>query len=183
MNIFKLTPDCNRYQNLVFSSKEDWAIFDRFDGRNVLPFWTQPVVQVLRDKKFNRNLPPGDFPNLFLPGVPVFSLRAVDVLKNMLQENGEILPLSCNEGEYYAYNVTTTIDALDESKSELERFKSSGRIMEVSRYVFFGDRLIDASIFKIPQFPRTDVYVTDKFRKIVDDNHLIGFDFVNLWKG
>ena len=183
MNVFKLTPDCNRYQNLVFASKEDWAIFDRFDGRSILPSWPQPVVEVLRDKKFNRNLPPGDFPSLFLPGVPVFSLRAVSVLRSILQENGETLPLSCGEGEYFAFNVTTFIDALDESNSEIERFESSGRIMRVLKFAFFPDMLREAAIFKIPQFRRTQVYVTDQFRNIVVNNHLIGFVFVKVWEG
>ena len=100
----------------------------------------------------------------------------------MLTGNGELLPLSCGEGEYYAFNVTTSIDALDESNSEVERFESSGRIMLVLKYAFFGVRLSGATIFKIPQFPRTHVYVTDKFRKIVINNHLTGFDFVNLWE-
>ena len=182
MNVFKLYPDCNRYQNLVFSSKEDWAILREFDGRNLLPSWTEPVVEVLRDKKFNQNLPPSDFPTL-APGVPVFSLRAVKALKDILQKNGEIVPLSCSEGEYYAFNVTTFIDALDESNSVVERFESSGRIMQLNKYVFLGDRLGGAAIFRIPQFPRAEVYVTDEFRKIVIANGLLGFKFVNLWEG
>ena len=122
MNVFELAPDCNRYQNLVFASKKDWAILDQFDEGRLIQSWTPPSVKVLRDDKFNRNLPPGDFPHLAV-AVPVFSLRAVNVLRGMLEENGQILPLSCTEGEYYAFNVTTFIDALDESHSEVKRFK------------------------------------------------------------
>ena len=182
MNIFKLYPACNLYQNLIFSSKGDWAIIKKFDGRKLLPSWIEPAVEVLRDKKFNRNLPPSDFTTL-APGVPVFSSRAVNVLKDILQENGEILPLSCSEGEYFVFNVTTFIDALNESASEVERFKSDGSIMQINKYVFFGDRLAGATIFRIPQFPRAEVYITDKFRKLVIDNRLVGFKFVNLWEG
>jgi hypothetical protein len=182
MKIFKLIADCNRYQNLVFTFEEDWAILDHFDGRNLLHHWTRPVVEILRDNKFNKNLPAGDFPNLFLPGVPVFSLRAVNALKAILEKNGELLPLSCVEGEYYAFNVTKLIDALDESKSELKRFKSGGGIMQIHKYVFFGEKLTDATIFKIPQFRRTVVYVSDKFQRTVLDNHLIGFKFVEVWE-
>jgi hypothetical protein len=128
------------------------------------------------------NLPPSDFPHLAV-SVPVFSLRALNVLWGMLEENGEIFPLSCTEGEYYAFHVTSFIDALDESHSEVERFESSGRIMQVLTYVFFGDRLTGATIFKTPQFPRSEVYVTDKFHKLVIANGLLGFKFANLWEG
>jgi hypothetical protein len=99
----------------------------------------------------------------------------------MLQENGEILPLSCREGEYYAFNVITSIDVLDESNSEVERFES-GRIMHIEKYAFFGDKLRDATIFKIPQ-SKARTFVTDKFRKAVIDNSLTGFDFIKVWGG
>jgi hypothetical protein len=181
MKICKLESDRDRYQNLIFASKEDWDILGEFDGRHLLSSWTTPVVEVLRGDKFNRNLPPSDFPSL-LPGVPVFSLRAVNVLKEMLTGNGELLPLSCNEGEYHAFNVTTSIDALDESNSKVERFESSGRIMQINKYMFFADRLRDATIFRIPQ-NRAKIFVTDVFRNVVIDNGLIGFEFVNLWEG
>ena len=55
--------------------------------------------------------------------------------------------------------------------------------MRVLKYAFFGDRLAGATIFKIPQFPRSEVYVTDEFRKLVIDNGLLGFKFINLWEG
>jgi hypothetical protein len=104
-------------------------------------------------------------------------------LGEILEENGEILTLSCTEGEYFAFNVATSIDALDESLSDIRRFESSGRIMRAVRYAFFGDRLKGAAIFKVPQIPRSEVYVTDRFQKVVIDNHLTGFDFASLWEG
>ncbi|MGA2404912.1 MAG: DUF1629 domain-containing protein [Syntrophobacteraceae bacterium] len=181
MNVFILDADGNQYQNLVFTAKNDWAILRQFDGRRLFASWTAPAVEVFRDDKFNRNLPPSDFPSL-APGVPVFSLRAVNALQGLLRENGEILPLSCNEGEYYAFNVTKSIDALDEFNSQVKRFESSGRIMRILKYAFFGDRLGGATIFKIPQ-SRGNVFVTNRFRKIAMDNALLGFKFINVWEG
>ena len=143
--------------------------------------WNAPVVEVFRDDKTGQNFPPSDFPSL-VSDVPVFSLRAVNVLKGILQENGEILPLSCAEGEYYAFNLTTSIDALDESKSEVKRFANSSRIMRILKYAFLGDRLIGATIFKIPQ-SRATIFVTDAFLRVVIANNLLGFEFVNLWEG
>lgn len=55
--------------------------------------------------------------------------------------------------------------------------------MRVLKYAFFGDKLGGATIFKIPQFPRSEVYVTDAFRNLVIDNGLLGFKFVDVWEG
>jgi hypothetical protein len=52
MKVFKLYPDCNRYQNLIFKFKEDWAIIDRFDGRHLSTIWIPLIVEVLRDNSF-----------------------------------------------------------------------------------------------------------------------------------
>jgi len=38
------------------------------------------------------------------------------------------------------------------------------------------------AIFKIPQ-SRAKVFVTDKFRNMVLDNGLLGFEFHELWEG
>jgi hypothetical protein len=180
MNVFILHADGDRYQNLVFTSKKDWAILRQFGKRDQLSSWPAPAVEVFRDDKFHRNLRPSDFPSLM--GALVFSVRAVNALQWLLRENGEILPLCCTEGEYYAFNLTTSIDALDESNSEVERFESSGSIMQINKYTFFADRLHGATIFKIPQ-SRAKIFVTDKFCQMVTDNGLLGFEFVNVWEG
>jgi hypothetical protein len=180
MNVFELDADGDRYQNLVLTSKKDLDSVEQFGRRDLLSSWSAPAVEVFRDDKLHRNLPPSDFPSLI--GVLVFSVRAVNGLRDLLRENGEILPLSCSDGEYYAFNLTTSINALDEFNSEVERFKSDGSIMQINKFVFFGDRLSGATIFKIPQ-SRARVFVTDAFRKMVIDNGLLGFEFVNVWEG
>lgn len=180
MNIFILRADGDRYQNLIFTLKKDLAIVKQFGNTNLLSSWSEPAVEVFRGDKLHRNLPPSDFPSL--TGVPVFSARAVNALQRLLRQNGEILPLSCSEGEYYAFNLTTSIDALDESNSKVERFRSDGSIMQINEFVFLSERFGGAAIFKIPQ-SKAKIFVTDRFRKMVMDNGLLGFEFVNVWKG
>ena len=60
-----------------------------------------------------------DFPGLDMV-LPVFSRRACDVLREFLDPNGELLPLQSDIGEYYFYNVTTFVDALDAKKSDCQ---------------------------------------------------------------
>src|SRR5260370_19682769 len=53
-----------------------------------------------------------DYPCVNLT-IPAFSRRAVDVLRDLLEPNGELLPLVSSVGEYYAFNTTKVADILD----------------------------------------------------------------------
>jgi hypothetical protein len=106
----------------------------------------------------------------------------VESLYDVLKDNGEILPLICSDGSYFAFNVTTIIDALDEEISLCDRFKSSGRIMQILTYQLFEDKLHGATIFKLPQVRRGAPYVTDEFLQRVADAGLTGFLFRHAWR-
>lgn len=112
--------------------------------------------------------------------VPVFNARAADLLRPLLIDNGELLPLLCDEGSYFAYNVTTVLDALDLEKSSIIRF-ASGRIMDITRHEFLQAK-VTHSIFKIPQVPWMEVFVTDEFRDAVSQHRLTGFTFKLVWE-
>ena len=85
----------------------------RTRGRNwtvppLAPFWTpQRVIGQVR--------PFNDYPCVDLI-VPAFSRKAVDALRNLLEPNGELLPLVAEVGEYFAYNITTVADILDQNE-------------------------------------------------------------------
>ncbi len=123
----------------------------------------------------------GDYPSL-IPGVPVFSRAAVAVLRDLLEGVGEILPVKIAGEEYFIYNLTRIIDALDESHSVLSRF-DDGRVFYIDEHFFFGDKLEDAPLFKIPQMPDSSIFVTDVFVKRVKKAKLKGFWFPLLWSG
>jgi hypothetical protein len=94
--------------------------------------------------------------------------------------SGEFLEMKYGNESVYAFNVTNVIDVLDENKSEVKRFKSSGRIMSIERYEFIPHLLEDQVIFKIPQ-QKVRIYVTDKFVKRVNEHGLVGLEFVERW--
>ncbi len=54
-------------------------------------------------------------------GNAVFSRRAVDALGPMLSDNGELLPLVTEVGDYFAYVCLTKLDVLDQEKSRILR--------------------------------------------------------------
>ena len=133
--------------------------------------WTPWKVELGRPEGYE-NLPMGDFPLLAFH-VPVFNERAAERLQPLLVGNGELLPLLCDEGSFFAYNVTTVLDALDIEKSIVIRFADGG-IQDVIRHEFVPEKLI-SPIFKIPQVP--DVFVTDEFQDAVIKHELEGFHF------
>jgi hypothetical protein len=152
---------------------DDFTLDD--EGRPALlaSVWRAPNVEG-RVKEFN------DLPMVNLL-IPALSARAADGLRELLEPNGELLPLKSSVGRYYAYNVTTVAPAavLDERKSKLVRF-DDGRVMTIDRYEFRPRRLKGLTVFRIPQ-DNVDVYVTDAFAERVRELGLRGFALAKVW--
>lgn len=181
MRIYNLKSDIIKFQTLTFSKESDAAkILDFFTGIPIKEKWfdIQTKIYLEGDKP---KKPASDFPS-FGAGRPILSAKAVEALKDILLNNGEILPITLEgkKDSYYAFNTTTIIDALDEEKSIVTRFKN-GSVMQINKYEFIPDKLKGLTIFKIPQLVRNTVYVTDKFVTRVKKENLTGFDFILSW--
>jgi hypothetical protein len=176
MNVYHLKPETEGYQSLALASEEERPkIEDRFDTTPIGAEWSAPVVKVIYEEDR-----PTDFATL--AAIPAFGARAVDALGDLLREHGELLEV---EGvEFRVFNVTAAPDALDEDRSEVKRFRSSGRILRILRYELRPEMLSGVSIFKLPQQPRSRVYVTDSFVERVTEAGLVGFDLSEVvWSG
>ena len=106
--------------------------------------------------------------------------RAVDLLGDLIAPYGELLPLECDEAVLAAFNVHRIIDALDERRSTVVRYPSSGRVMAIERHAFAPEIVGEAVIFKIPEVGST--YVTDEFVNRVETAGLRGLDFPMIWE-
>ena len=168
--------DDPRYEGFAFKNDEslrgtdcidDDFNVDRSTGRvyRLAKIWT-PQEVTGRVRAFN------DFPCVNL-SIPAFSRRAVDALRDILEPNGELLPLISDVGEYYAYNITTMADVLDAERSEIQPF-------HIEKYVFFPERLRNYVIFTIPQ-DHVKGFVTQRFVDRVEAAGLKGFDCVKIW--
>ncbi len=147
-------------------------------GRNWRPvrlakLWLPPQVE-------GRVQPFNDCPCVNL-SYPAFSRRACDALRDLLEPNGELLPLDSDAGEYYFYNITTVIDALDLKKSKGAFFDSGIAIGDLMDYFWFHPaKLAGATIFRVPDVPACAL-VTRTFIDRVHEAGLNGFDFIKLW--
>jgi hypothetical protein len=121
-----------------------------------------------------------DFPCISLV-IPCFSSRAVSALHDLLEPNGEILPLRCDTGEYFAYNVTTVADVLDRDASVIRWLpgyslrKIEPIIAEKIEHYEFRSPVRDLAIFRIPENV-TGWYVTAVFADRVKAHNLRGFN-------
>ena len=110
----------------------------------------------------------------------VLSRHALDVLLPHIGDLGQVLPLEFDEAEYFFFNVTNVVDALDEANTEILRFPS-GRISKIERYAFKPEAVRDQWLFKIPQRKSGFAFVTDRFVELVKSSGLTGFKFRPLW--
>jgi hypothetical protein len=176
MKLHILDADVDAYRPIYYTNNDDMFEFDRsFDGRSMQKVWNA-------QHKFAfvpRFLLKGDTPG-YMTHIPVFSPEAVQALAHFLEPNGELLPIICDEESYFVYNVTRVIDALDEAKSEIERY-DSGNIMDILRFSFFPEKIGRTTVFKVPQCILTDVFVTELFVKSAQEAKLKGFKFRLVW--
>jgi hypothetical protein len=143
-------------------------------------------IEVMRN---NENIPRGtkrqlgDYSNVNNNIHPVFSVRAKQLLASHLEGLGQWIELvSENDPVYWLFYITNIVDALDVQKSELAYFKSTpGKVMDIDRYVFKPEAVLDQMLFTLPQRPGSNRCVTDRFVEIVKANGLTGFEFKPLW--
>ena len=127
-----------------------------------------PVKFLYRSRK------KGDCPSLQI--VPFFSEKAIKALKEVMGDNVEYLPVTGEASKFTIVNVIKVIDALDMEKSELKIF-DDGKIWGYKKLVIKAENVASDNIFKVTQFPRALVIVSDKFKRIVEEAGLKGFAF------
>jgi hypothetical protein len=195
MNIYELS-EVDDIREIVWVNDDD-ITFERkhFRGQPMQAIW-RPIeykVNVVPKEKYDGwKYPPSD---VYSGSRVIFSRKAVDALYDILEANGEILPLifEGKENEYFAYNVLTISNAVDEEKSEIHR-RQDGSFSYVKRYEFDPTQVAGLTIFKAwlnksPRIPNShtcesvEVFVTDPFVKRVKEAGLFGFDFRLKWSG
>jgi hypothetical protein len=152
----------------------DWD-FDEKLGQWIAPqlsaTW-KPLRVIGRVRPFN------DFPCLAL-SYPVFSQRSVDVLRDLLEPNGELLPVITSVGSYFLYNCTTVADIIDFQKSKLS-YTNEHTVSMIYHLEVHGNSLSGSSIFNMKKYPGM-CFVTDAMARRIREAKLEGFEFRKVW--
>jgi hypothetical protein len=116
----------------------------------------------------------------FMGGALLLAEEAIATLAPLLSGAGYFIDTELPaERQYRLFVCERELDALDEDRSELERFPDGG-IWHVLRYEFHEDRLDGADIFKIRGL-RARLFVTDRFVSMVNEHGMFGFEFIHVW--
>jgi hypothetical protein len=168
------------YEWVNAEADEDYEVFLQLDGTLRASTWTPiPVRRVAADER--QAGWPSDFP--WLGGhVLVMRRTAVSALRDLLDSNGELLPLSTTDGvELCAFNARV-IDALDEAGSTVTRFPGTRRIMHIKQVAFVATAIEGADLFRLP-FRSSPTYVSARFVERVKEAGLRGLAFTQVWSG
>ncbi|MCX7748253.1 MAG: hypothetical protein N2645_15405 [Clostridia bacterium] len=174
MKIWKFQTDANKFDHFIYKNEDDCSkvLWDyKFEGNRIADRWIPLEVDVFKHKKRS------DTPTF---SIPVLSKRAVDVYKDLIGDVVEFLPLKYDKGDYFLVNVLDVVDCIDFDKAEFIPFES-GRVMMFTKYAFKQDAVQGKHIFKIVELPKTEVFVSDEFKRIIEENKLIGFKLQEVW--
>jgi hypothetical protein len=157
---------------------DDYETFLSFDGSPRREHWTPVKVRRVRADK-DSAFYSSDFPWLGADAL-VMRRKAVDVLRDLLEAYGEILPLEDEGGvELFVLNARA-LDALDEQRSEIQRFASSARIMRIKSLAFREPVVRGVDIFRLPH-RASAIYVSERFVEAVEKAGLVGLEFNKVW--
>ena len=165
--VYLYAPDSDGYDTLAqASAQSDRALATLESAEPVASKWRP--IKVVADKHGGS----GDFPS-FLPHVPAFSRRALDVLQPLLGDAIEALPLDFGRLEFFAIHVLEVVDCLDENLSVIKRFPSGG-VMSIRKHVFDEKCVGERLMFRIREAPLWGVYYTDRFKQLLETAKLEG---------
>ncbi len=123
--------------------------------------------------------PWNDYPCINLT-VPAMSRMAVTGLRDMLEANGELLPLQSTIGEYFAYNVTTILNPVEVANSRINWMRKPDTASTIDRYAVQAELFEGRSIFRLSLLP-TSLFVTRPFVDRIRDAKLNGFNPILVW--
>ena len=132
-------------------------------------------------------LPRPDFFD-FGTGVFVCNQHARDLAGEALEMAGELLPASVKgeHGEFFVFNVTNCIEAIDEKRSTWSKPFPSVRIL--LKPIFHPEKLGEPTLFKIREDGGVNIYCVERtgdpddgeFKAVVEHYGLTGLSFEPL---
>ena len=168
------------------SEDTDWIVQPEesenleFDGRKFVRWIPPKLSRMDIDEETGTRLRRLDFP-WFSSSAIAMRERARQCLESELSGCGQFLDVAVPQDRMWLFNPTSVVDALDESASQLVRFQSSGRIMEIIRYSFRPERLGGLRLFRLSQLP-TQILATQVLVDLVERFGLKGIDFRLRWE-
>lgn len=149
-----------------------------FTGASLRDTW-KPVPMKMVQKTVRRKMRYADAP-WRSSSSPVFRKSAVEKMRPILDEYGELLPLECPDAELWVFNATNILDAFDEETSVYSR-SITGQIYLIDKYVFRPHVVDGIDMFKVASWRAGPTFVSDRFVDLWNASGLKGLKFDKLW--
>ncbi len=164
----------------LIEPEPEWSIEEdrSFDGRSKLNGWEPPRVVPL-DKYVGPEH--SDFSKLSGVSGLVTNEKGCKALRPCIKNDVEFLPLAYDDEVVYLMNVTTVLNCLDRTRSDVSYFEDTDEVIYVRRFAFKKDALKGAIIFRVREVPTYGPFVTDEFIEAYKDAGLEGLDFELAW--
>ena len=177
MKIWKLRIEVDEYDSLVPLKAWSWERIHTFDGRSQINTWSPiEVTRLEPEKKLKLSDAPG-----FYSHIPIFGEKAKKFLEYVCGGAVEFLPLINEEKIFWIVNIVRVLDCIEYEKSEYKKFPNSRKVMRFKKYYFKPEIISNEHIFKIKDMPLSAPFVSDEFKKVVEENNLTGFKFELVW--
>lgn len=177
MKIWQMNFEVDAYDNLI--PVRDLTLEEKqtFDGRMHKNTWKPLKIKRMEPKK---KLPLADVSGFFF--IPAFNQRAVNALLPLIANSVELLELDFSKKQYFGINVINVLDVIDHVNSKFTMFSDQKRILTFEKYAFrMCNEIKEAHIFKIVDKPLRIIFVSDEFKRVVEETGLTGFKFELVW--
>lgn len=161
-------------------NQADYEVFAGFDGSPRGGAWKPISVRRVRADE-HHEFRPSDFPWLGSDAL-VMRPSAAEALRDILDANGEVLPLSTDDGVKLFVLNARVVDALDEAQSSLMKFPGTNRIMRIKKVAFVASAIEGVDLFRLPH-RASSTYVSERFVERVKAADLRGLVFNKVWSG
>jgi hypothetical protein len=159
--------------------KNYWSMMDNYFGKPFPPDFSG--FEMVPDPLYKSKRKTIDI-DLVLQSIMVLSDKAVGVLQDIFEKNGQYIPLiNCPKKGYRAYHVTHLV----REPAAIVWEKSNYRIMESNggkllyRPAFKESVVLNEDLFMLPDSV-TDIYCSDRFKSRYEENGLKGLTFIEL---
>lgn len=155
---------------LSFANPDDYALLKIWKHPASITDWT-PISVALKDDTVESDV-------MGLHSIMVWSRDVLDAFAPLINDCIQALPISLNNGEYFAIHITSALDCLDADKSQFRRFKN--RNIGVEQYVLRGDCISDTPLFTVPDDGYSAVFVSSDAKTVVDEAGWLGLTFSDI---
>ncbi|WP_379135730.1 imm11 family protein [Paenibacillus sp. sgz500958] len=176
MKVYEFSEDFSTTMTLAAVDKKKYPghpLFPRFKGISKIEGWWPIKLETLHRNTHT------DFP-YFTSGKPLVSEKVKSILEPYIKDEVEFLPLDHDEINLFLMNVTNILDCVDWERSDAEWFEKYFMRFKKLRFDFTKIPL-NTYIFKIKETAGSTVFVTEAFRKLIENHNLQGLDFSEVY--